>query len=278
MNKVIACVDGASYTEAVTDYAVWAAMRLNVTLEFLHVLVKTPDVRLDASGSIGLGAQESLLTELAGLDERRNTLAREHSRHLMEGVRRRAVSSGAGDVSVQHRQGEFVDTLVELEENTRLYILGQHNQEAKPKRFLLDHNLEGAIRALQRPILVASAAFKSPGNFMIAFDGSATARKMVEMVADSPILRGLTCTVVMVGAASDALEWAESRLAQTGFQVRAERLEKEPAEALLEFADREPADMLVMGAYGHSRIRHLVVGSTTTTILRRANIPVFILR
>ena len=36
--------------------------------------------------------------------------------------------------------------------------------------------------------------------------------------------------------------------------------------------------MLVMGAYGHSRIRHLLVGSTTTTMLRNAQLPVLILR
>jgi len=34
----------------------------------------------------------------------------------------------------------------------------------------------------------------------------------------------------------------------------------------------------VMGAYGHSRIRHLLVGSTTTAMLRNAHLPVLILR
>jgi len=36
--------------------------------------------------------------------------------------------------------------------------------------------------------------------------------------------------------------------------------------------------MLVMGAYGHSRIRQLLVGSTTTDMIRRATKPVLILR
>ena len=35
---------------------------------------------------------------------------------------------------------------------------------------------------------------------------------------------------------------------------------------------------MVMGAYGHSRIRHLVVGSTTTTLLRLSPCPVLVLR
>ncbi len=36
--------------------------------------------------------------------------------------------------------------------------------------------------------------------------------------------------------------------------------------------------MLVMGAYGHSRLRHLIVGSITTTLLRIATVPVLVLR
>jgi len=37
-------------------------------------------------------------------------------------------------------------------------------------------------------------------------------------------------------------------------------------------------DLLVMGAYGHSRIRQLLLGSTTTDMLRRATIPILLLR
>jgi nucleotide-binding universal stress UspA family protein len=36
--------------------------------------------------------------------------------------------------------------------------------------------------------------------------------------------------------------------------------------------------LLAMGAYGHSRIRQLIVGSTTTTLLRTSAVPVLILR
>jgi nucleotide-binding universal stress UspA family protein len=37
-------------------------------------------------------------------------------------------------------------------------------------------------------------------------------------------------------------------------------------------------NLLMMGAYGHSRIRHLIIGSTTTQILRISNIPVLVFR
>ena len=37
-------------------------------------------------------------------------------------------------------------------------------------------------------------------------------------------------------------------------------------------------DLLVMGAYGHSRIRSMILGSTTTHLLRTCQVPVLLLR
>jgi nucleotide-binding universal stress UspA family protein len=44
--------------------------------------------------------------------------------------------------------------------------------------------------------------------------------------------------------------------------------------ALLEAAAAEGADLLVMGAYGHSRLREIVLGGATREVLRQADIPV----
>ena len=278
MNNVIAGVDGAGYTQGVCDYAAWAAKRLDMPLRFLHMFIRDTGPKLDASGSIGLGAHEALLQELVELDQRRNTLAREHGRLILDAAKQRALTAGVRDVSVSQRHGELVEALIEVEREVSLYVLGQHDYNNKPQPFLLDHNLESAIRALHRPILVAAADFTVPKRCMIAFDGSATARRMVEVVADGSLLQGLECTIAMVGANADALHWAVGRMADAGFQVKAETLEGEPADALTQFAEQQQIDMLVMGAYGHSRIRQWVIGSTTTALLRRTRLPVFILR
>ena len=278
MKNVIACIDGAAYTKSVCDHAIWAARRLQTPLEFLHVLTRDGDVHIDASGSIGLGAHAALLQELSDLDERRSAIAREHGSHLLDGARQVAAQAGLPDAGIRQRHGDLTEALVALEPDTRLYVMGQHDYEARPKRFLLDHNLERAVRALHRPILVASASFAEPRRFMIAFDGSETGRKMVEMVGDSPLLSGLECQIVTVGNAPEALVWAGERLRNAGFEVTSHQLEGDPANALANHARDQDIDMMVMGAYGHSRIRHLVVGSTTTAILRQSRIPVFVLR
>ena len=64
----------------------------------------------------------------------------------------------------------------------------------------LGSHLERVIRSMSRPIMVTTAEFRAPKRIMLAFDGSATTRKGVDMVAASPLFRGLPCHLVMVGA------------------------------------------------------------------------------
>ena len=152
--------------------------------------------------------------------------------------------------------------------------LGQHHHTEESGRLHLDHNVERAIRSVLRLVLVASAAFKEPHSFAIAFDGSATGRKMVETVARSPMLRDLTCHVIMAGDETPMvrahLSWARTALGAADFEVELAVVAREPEAALPIYLKQHAVDLLVMGAYGHSRIRQLIVGSTTPHCFARA--------
>lgn len=52
----------------------------------------------------------------------------------------------------------------------------------------------------------------------------------------------------------------------------------EPETALADYALHHGLELLVIGAYGHSRIRHLIVGSTTTILLRTSSLAVLVMR
>jgi len=46
-------------------------------------------------------------------------------------------------------------------------------------------------------------------------------------------------------------------------------------ETLLSYAADAGADLLVMGGYGHSRLREIVLGGTTRTIMQSMTVPIF---
>lgn len=285
MNNIYACIDGRATTGAVIDWAAWAAKRLPAPLELLHVLERPPELPNvgDYSGTIGLGAQEVLLQQLSALDETRSKLAQKAGREMLDAAIQQVQRAGLPAPATHMRHSELVDTLLELEPELRLCVVGANHRASGVRKLHLDHHVERVIRALQRPVLVAtSETFTPPERFVVAYDGSPTARKMVDMVAASPLLRGLPALMVMVGAdteqAREQLAAAAELLRVAGFAVQTQLLPGEPEQALPELLASQGAALLVMGAYGHSRIRQLIVGSTTTTLLRLSDVPVLILR
>lgn len=280
MTQVIACIDGTNISPAVCDYAVWASLLLNAPLEFLHVLDKSEyPTESNLSGNIGLGSREALLDELAALDEQRGKLALEQGKLMLDAARQRALSQGIETPGSRQRHGSLVETLIEMETDIRLLVLGKHEDHLSQH---IGSRLENVVRTLHRPILITTASFKVPERVMLAFDGSATTRKGVEMVATSPLFRGLPCHLVMVGVANDPaheqLAWAKATLEDAGFETQASMLDGEVEQVLCDYRAKHAIDLLIMGAYGHSVIRRFLVGSTTTSVIRNASVPVLLLR
>ena len=282
-DQVMAAIDGSHFSTGVCDYAAWASQALAAPLTFLHVVDNHPQVaETDLTGNIGLGSREHLLEELSSLDEQRARLAQERGREMLEAAKARAVEDGVTDPASRQRNGELVETLSELENDIRLLVIGKRGEAAHQAPEHLGSNLERVVRSLHRPILMVPEAFRPPRRVMIAFDGSKTTRKGVEMIAQSPLFEGIDCHVVMVGAdvadLRSQLDWALTTLSEAGLSAHGEICAGEVEASLRNYAEEHDIDMLVMGAYGHSRVRHLLLGSTTTTMLRRASLPVLLLR
>ncbi|MGE6793218.1 universal stress protein [Pseudomonas guineae] len=283
MTQVMACIDGSHSTRAVCDYAAWANQRLSAPLTLLHVLdeVQYP-TQPDLSGAIGLGSREHLLEELASLDQKRHTLAMEQGRLMLEAARERVQTEGVEPAQLRQRHGDLVECLSELEADIRLLVIGRQGKTCDSFNQLLGSHLENVIRTLHRPILVSCGEFKAPQSYMLAYDGSATARKSLEMIAASPLLKDLPCHLVMIGAdTSDAREQlkAAARVIEgSASEVHQVIRAGEVGPTLHAYQLEQGIDLLAMGAYGHSRIRQFLVGSTTSTLLRTSNSALLILR
>lgn len=283
MSNVIACIDGSSSAPAVCDYAAWSSLRMDAQLILLHVIDRSiyPPAG-DLSGNIGLGSREQLLEELTALDEKRASLARKEGQLILEAARERVSAAGVKEPVILQRHGSLVETLREHEQLIRLLVMGKRGEDSTSPDQLIGSQLENAIRSMQRPVLVTSGEFKVPQSVMLAFDGSVTAEKSVEMISTSPLLQDSPVHVVMVGAGTGKhrkqLDKAEQRLRGAGFRVFTALLDGDVEESLLAYQGEHDIDLLAMGAYGHSRIREFFVGSTTTSMLRRCQTPLLMLR
>lgn len=283
-NKVLACVDQSRWADYVVDHAAWAAQRLDAPLELLHVIDRHPErgSGRDHSGSIGVGAQEALLTELSEQDAAFARTAREQGRVFLNRLRQRATGAGAGCIDTRQRYGELEETLVEQQQDVRLLVIGRHGESAATTQRDLGRNVERVVRALTRPILTVTDAFRAPQKAVVAYDGGGITRRGIDMLAASPLLRGLDVHVLMSGperpGAPKDIEQACATLSAGGLNASGRIIPGDPEQVIAQYAASEGMDLLVMGAWSHSPLRSLLLGSKTSDLLRSARLPVLLLR
>ena len=282
MERLLACIDASVYATSVTDHAAWAAQRLGAGagVELLHVLQRNDAIsaRHDLSGAVGLGAKSSLLEELVTIDEAEAKLAKERGRLLLEAAEVRLREAGLNNVESTHRHGGIVETVVEREEHSDLVVIGKRGASSGFAKAHLGSKVERVVRESIRPVLVASREFKPIERVLVAYDGGASARSAVDLVASSPLFHGLEIHLVIVGRANATRESALRVAAERLPNATCEIVDGEPEDALPRELEVRSADLLLMGAYGHTPLRRLIVGSLTTAMMQRCRVPVLLFR
>ena len=281
-DKIIALVDGSTYSRSVCDHAAWLARRGGYGVELMHVLGRREGrARSDLSGAIALGARSALLEELSSLDEQRAKLVVHRGRAILEDAR--GLLDEAGIKTTEHlRHGDLIEAILEREGEARMILIGKRGEGADFARGHLGSNLERVVRAATKPLFVASRAFRPIEKVLIAYDGSASAMRAVEHVSQSPLYADLAIRIVTVGAETDAakarLADAKAMLAAKGLDAETGILAGEPEEVLGALIEEEGFDHLVLGASGHSRLRALFVGSTSLEMMRTCKVPILLVR
>lgn len=282
MKQVLACIDGSTASVTVCDYAAWASTRLAAPLSFLHVLDEPPVIRSDLSGNLGIDSRERLMKELVALDERRGRLAREHGQYLLEAAKHHVDDLGVVHPQGHLRYGTLVDCLKDVETDTGLVVIGRKSERSNLVSDAVGSQVENVVRAISCPVLVVSKRFTIAQRFLIAYDGSDTGRRCIEKLAASTLLKGLDCHLLMVGgqttSSHEQISWAKDVLQQNNYAVTAAIHGGEADTVIGNYCKAERIDLLVMGAYGRSRIRQFFVGSTTTKMLRQVQIPLLLVR
>lgn len=280
-DKIIALVDGSIYSKSVCENAAWAASRTGAEVELLHVLGRRETASSDLSGTIALGARTALLEELSALDEQRAKLAQKRGRAILEDAQAILREIGV-DATIRLRNGDLLETVAEAEKQATLIVIGKRGEAADFAKLHLGSNLERIARSATRPLFVAARAFRPISKVLIAYDGGPSAMRAVDHVARSVLFRDLEIRLLSV--ASDTAEHrrrfedAEATLMAGGHRPVATLVPGQPDKAIAEAVERDAIDLLVMGAYGHSRIRSMIIGSTTSEMVRACKIPVLLFR
>jgi nucleotide-binding universal stress UspA family protein len=276
---ILLCTDGSPAADVAGDYAIWFAKKLGARLRALHIV----DIRLlegpwisDLSGAVGAQPYSALLPQL-------EQIQREKATTILAAVEKRCRDAGV-TCETAYETGTLAHVMLQYEERADIVVLGQHGEHAAWSDGSLGSSVERMTRASVKPSLVTTDKFQQIQHMLIAYDGSEESSKALRAgIALAPSL-GAKVTITSVAAlggedaASEILHKAKQLAQQSGVEAHLEVLHGDPETEILQIRETIGADLVVMGAYGHTRIRELILGSTTSHVLRKANVPVLLVR
>jgi nucleotide-binding universal stress UspA family protein len=285
MKTILVCTDGSPYSEACCHYAAWMAHRGGMAVKVLYV----SDLRqfgmlavADLGGSVGAIPYEGILSQVEEIEVHKAKIIESGTRAYFEKEKL------TPHFQFIHAKGFLLDRLndlIEKDHSIEIVMLGKRGENAD---FAADHlgtSMERVVRATTKPCFVTPEKFSAPKKVLLAYDGSHSSKKALKYILHSLALSGLDLHVVTVAENSPFqneapadIQSLEPEIKKAGFKPHLSVLSGLTEEVISEYTKEHSIDLLIMGAYGHSRIRHLIIGSTTTDLIRRCNTPVILFR
>lgn len=282
--KILACVDGSFLSEAVCDFGAFFSKTLKLPLELLSTIEHSHiSSRVDLSGNIGLGTRDDLLETLIDEEKNESKKAITEAKNMLFDLQKRALSQSALDVKMLLKHGELYENVQEKKEELRLLILGLRGKDHEGNAKAIGSQVEELIRTLNIPILLVNTDFKTPKKILIAYDGSASSKKALEMVVQEPLLNDVERHILNVHSNQSLSQALLSEACATikgceALNMRTVSLQGDSIEALLAYQEENAMDMIAMGAFSHSRIRDVLFGSFTSKMIFKTPKPLLLLR
>jgi nucleotide-binding universal stress UspA family protein len=278
INNILIPVDGSANGDIALDYGIYIAPKLEATLTGLHVidvfLIQGP-MMTDMSATVGMPPYD-------GFFEVVETSLKEKADSVLKHFEKRCERAGI-ECDVKKNIGKISDTIIEEAKNADLILMAKKGEHFHLKEGgLLGSVAEAVIRHSGKPVLVIPESFREIESMGLAYDGSASAGKALELSLEISEKAKWPLTVLIIN--TDATNTADlsaqvEDMAQKGLaDCEVIIMSGKESDEILKFIHEGAVELMVMGAYGHNRLREWLLGSTTSHVIRKSPIPVLLTR
>lgn len=183
-------------------------------------------------------------------------------------------------------KGALLPTVTHCIQAADLLVIGQADPD-NPPSVVARSLIEDLLMVSGRPLLLVPYAgtFENVGQNVLI--GWTRTRESARAVHDAlPLIAPSAAVTVLTVESTKPVRQAQvaptagiaAHLSRHGLAVSAARTlisdGLTPADALLDYASDIGADLLVVGGYGHSRTREMIMGGVTRDLLRHMTVPV----
>jgi nucleotide-binding universal stress UspA family protein len=178
--------------------------------------------------------------------------------------------------------GEVPRTICDRARWTDLVVLNVSFPPPSQPLARLGSGLSTAIRRCPRPILAVPSRTTALDRVLLAYDGSPKAQEALYIacyLSDRWEVPLFVLSITEHGrSAYQVIERAQEYLGGYGVEAKAIAKDGPVVEAILQTAEEQAINMLVMGGYGHTPMPEIVLGSVVDGVLRTSGLPVLICR
>jgi nucleotide-binding universal stress UspA family protein len=180
------------------------------------------------------------------------------------------------------KEGVVSKEIVESAKRCDMISMGMAGEHAFWRDAFLGSNLESVVRQTHKPVLVTPEKYKKITKILVAYDASTFSTKALIAGADIAQQMKIPLTVVTVSddkkSGEDVLSQAAENLKDCNITYDKVLKDGEVVSVIMDLCKEGSYDLLVIGAYGHSKIRELILGNTTVQLMRKVTCPVLLCR
>jgi len=272
IKSLLLCVDGSAYTESVLRHGAHLATAFDAHARLLSVV----DIRIfEWTSAMGADAFVPVIP---------STAYQEESRRLME-EKAEAVLKKCAEVleeagvsfETERLSGPPADIIVERAHLVDLLVMGVRGEFATWESKMVGATLHAVSRETEKPIFVARREVIPTERILVGYDGSAPGSRAMQLAAFFASRLSVPLTVLSVSPNRNVgdryAEEARKYLSHYDIEFDTDVIPGTPERKIASYAEEKGFSLIVIGRYGHSRIREALLGSTAENILRRSTVP-----
>ena len=276
IKSILLPIDGSNYSEPVLNYGIYLAKKLNAVVRVLSVV----DIRL-IDWSMATGAESFVpLMPSADFQAESQKMQEEKAEKVNEKAARFLKKSEVKYELIK-TSGIPSDEICHYAMENDFVIMGIRGEYERWTNKFLGATVESVTRQINKPTMLVDKEFKPIERVHCGYDSSSSSNKALQFSAYIANVLKLSLQVIAISGSEEErkqiLNEADRYLNPYDIEYDLRHETGDPADTLVSVQNNAPShSLMVIGSYGHTRLREAIIGSTTVEVMRKADKPILL--
>jgi nucleotide-binding universal stress UspA family protein len=276
IKSILLPIDGSNYSETVLKYGMYMSKKFDAVVRVLSVV----DIRL-IDWSMATGA-ESFVPLMPSADFQAESQKMQEEKAEKVNKKAEGILKKSG---IKHEiiksSGIPADEICHYAMENDFVIMGIRGEYEKWTNKFLGATVESVTRQINKPTMLVDKDFHEIERVHCGYDSSSYANKALQLSAYIVSTLKINLQVIAISVSDEErqqmLNEADRYLNPYEIEYNLRHETGDPSETLVNVQNNAPApSLMVIGSYGHTRLREAIIGSTTVEVMRKAQKPVLL--